>query len=250
MYRLLIILFFLQGSTSIAQNVEKIFQGGEEVKYRIHYGLLNAGYATLSVSETEKEYHFVGKGRTVGVASLFFKVKDQYESYVDKATLAPNHFVRKVSEGGYKINRDVYFDHVKDIAKVEDHKHNTTKEYPIEDIQDLMSAFYKLRSTRLDTMSIGSSVRLDLFLDAEVFPFKLVLLGKDIINSKFGKIPCYKFRPYVQSGRIFKEEESLTIWISEDKNKIPVRLKVALAVGSLKMDLISYKGLAHSFTEK
>lgn len=250
MYRLLIILFFLGSATSISQTAEKVFQSGEEVKYRIHYGVVNAGYATLSVSETDKEYHFVGKGWSAGIASIFFKVKDEYESYVDKSTLVPNHFVRDINEGGYKINRDVYFDHKKNTARVEDHKYNTVKEYPISDIQDLMSAFYKMRSTKIDTMSVGTSIQIDLFLDAEVFPLKLVLLGKDTINSKFGDIPCYKFRPYVQSGRIFKEEESLTIWISADKNKIPVRIKAALAVGSLKMDLISYKGLAHSFPEK
>jgi hypothetical protein len=250
MYRLITILFFLTSFTSIAQPVENIFQGGEEVKYRIHYGFLNAGYATLSVFETDKGYHFVGKGKTVGMISLFFKVKDRYESYVDKSTLAPNHFVRNISEGGYKINRDVYFDHVKNIAKVEDHKQNTTKEYPIGDVQDLMSAFYKMRTLKIDTLSVGNSIRLDLFLDAEVFTFKLVFLGNDTINSKFGEIPCYKFRPYVQSGRIFKEEESLTIWISADKNKIPVRIKADLAVGSLKIDLTSYKGLTHSFFKK
>lgn len=250
MYKILTILLFFVGYSSSAQSSEKIFKDGEEVKYRIHYGLVNAGYATMSVSETETDYHFVGKGWTVGLASVFFKVKDQYESYVDKATLAPNHFVRSINEGGYKINRDVYFDHVKNIARVEDHKLSTTKEYPIGDIQDLMSAFYKMRSTKIDTMSVGSFIHLDLFIDAEVFPFKLIFLGNDVINSKFGEIDCYKFRPYVQSGRIFKEEESLTIWISADKNKIPVRIKAALAIGSLKMDLSSYKGLTHSFPEK
>ncbi|MEI6866474.1 DUF3108 domain-containing protein [Flavicella sp.] len=247
MNKILLIFFFLIGFCSIAQSLEKIFQDGEEVKYRIHYGLLNAGYATLSVSETETDYHFVGKGWTSGLASLFFKVEDQYESYVDKSTLIPNHFVRRVNEGGYKINRDVYFDHLKKTARVEDHKLNTTKEYTIGDIQDLMSAFYKIRSTKIDTMSVGNFIYLDIFFDAEVFPFKLVFLGNEVIKSKFGDIPCYKFRPYVQKGRIFKEEESLTIWVSADKNKIPIRINAALAIGSLKMDLTSYKGLSHSF---
>ncbi len=247
MHRVLILFLFLRFVSVHSQNQEKIFKEGEELKYRIHYGLLNAGYATLQTLEKENEYHFVGKGWTVGMASLFFKVKDQYESYVDKKTLSPNHFVRRVDEGGYKINRDVYFDYNQDSARVEDHKLNQTKKYPIGEIQDLLSAFYKLRSVKIDTMSAGESINLNLFIDGEKFPFKLVLLGKDVISSKYGKIPCYKFRPYVQSGRIFKEEQSLTIWISADKNKIPIRIKAALAVGSLKMDLTKYKGLTHSF---
>jgi len=72
-------------------------------------------------------------------------------------------------------------------------------------------------------------------------------LGKDIIRTKFGKIECLKFRPYVQSGRVFKEKESLTIWVSDDKNKMPLRVKADLAVGSIKADLNAFKGLKHQF---
>ena len=53
------------------------------------------------------------------------------------------------------------------------------------------------------------------------------------------------FRPYVQAGRVFKEEESLTVWISDDENKVPLRIKASLAVGSLKADLEEVKGLSH-----
>ncbi len=55
------------------------------------------------------------------------------------------------------------------------------------------------------------------------------------------------FRPYVMAGRVFKEEESLTLWVSADKNKIPLRIKADLAVGSLRADLVQFKGLKHSF---
>ena len=54
-------------------------------------------------------------------------------------------------------------------------------------------------------------------------------------------------RPSVQSGRVFKEKESLTLWISSDKNKIPIRIKASLKVGSIKVDLKQYKGLSHPF---
>jgi hypothetical protein len=56
-----------------------------------------------------------------------------------------------------------------------------------------------------------------------------------------------KFRPMVQAGRVFKEQESVTVWISDDKNKIPLRIKASLAVGSLRAELEEFKGLAHPF---
>ena len=75
-------------------------------------------------------------------------------------------------------------------------------------------------------------------------------MGYEDIDSKFGLVRCMIFRPLVQSGRVFKEEESLTVWISDDDNKLPVRIKASLAVGSIKADLDGFKGLKYSFKVK
>ena len=100
----------------------------------------------------------------MGVTNVFFKVRDQYESYVNKKTLAPDHFVRRVKEGGYKLSRDIYFDYEQDSARVEDHKFNTTKKYPIAEVQDILSAFYKMRTAKIDTMKVGESIKLKIFI--------------------------------------------------------------------------------------
>ncbi len=86
-----------------------------------------------------------------------------------------------------------------------------------------------------------------MFMDAQIYPFKLRFLGTEIIKTTFGKIKTLKFRPLVQAGRVFKENESVTIWITADDNKIPIKLKAFLAVGSLRAELDAYKGLANSF---
>ncbi|MCB0475521.1 MAG: DUF3108 domain-containing protein, partial [Flavobacteriaceae bacterium] len=93
----------------------------------------------------------------------------------------------------------------------------------------------------------GDEISLKMFFDEKNYTFKLKFLGRETINTKFGKVATAKFRPYVQSGRVFKEEESLTVWVSDDKNKIPLLIKASLAVGSLRADLDAYKGLANSF---
>ena len=55
------------------------------------------------------------------------------------------------------------------------------------------------------------------------------------------------FRPLVQSGRIFKEQESVTLWITDDANKIPIKMAASLRVGSLIAELEGYRGLANPF---
>ena len=86
-----------------------------------------------------------------------------------------------------------------------------------------------------------------MFFDKENYLFKLKFLGEEVLKTKFGNIKCLKFRPYVQSGRVFNEEESVTLWVSSDKNKLPIRLQADLAVGSIKCDLEKFKNLNYPF---
>jgi len=216
-------------------------------------GFLKAGNATLSLKETKLNgkpvYHVVGKGWTTGPVKWMFKVKDRYESYFDKQTGMPYKFIRKIDEGGHTKDIEIAFNHSKKEAFVENKKHKTKKTIATQqDVQDMVSAFYYLRNN-YDTKNIkvGDVVELNMFFDEENYNFKLKFLGRETIKTEFGKIKTLKFRPYVMAGRVFKEQESLTLWVSADKNKVPLKIKADLAVGSLRADLEAYKGLKHYF---
>lgn len=237
-----------------AQENESAFKPGEWLKFRIHYGFLNASYATLYLTEDKIDdtpvYHVIGKGKTTGFASIFFKVNDRYESYFDKKTGMPLRFIRKINEGGYKKNIEINFDHEEDVAVLHDKKNRKKFNFALDGtIQDLVSGFYYLRN-HYDPkdLRVGKSIELKMLYDDDgIFKFRLKYLGKEVLKTKFGKVECLKFRPYVQSGRVFKEEESLSLWVSNDENRIPVRIKADLAVGSLKADLEAYNGLKNQF---
>jgi hypothetical protein len=70
-------------------------------------------------------------------------------------------------------------------------------------------------------------------------------VGKETIETDIGKYRCLVFRPIVQKGRIFKKEEDLNVWISDDKNHIVIRAKADVLIGSIKMDITSTKNLAN-----
>ncbi len=89
-----------------------------------------------------------------------------------------------------------------------------------------------------------------MFFDDETTKFKLKFIGRQDITTKFGVVSSMVFRPMVQSGRVFKEQESVTVWISDDENRLPLRIKAELAVGSIKADLDAFKGLSNSFKIK
>lgn len=252
--QILIILAIFTASVSFAVQQEPAFKTGEWFKFKMSYsGFLKAGNATLQVKETtlngKPVFHVVGKGWTTGMIKWFFKVEDRYESYFDKQTILPYKFIRKINEGGHKKNIEIDFNQSNKTALVYNKKHDTKKTLTTKDkVQDMVSTFYYLRN-KLDTrtLSKGDEIKLDMFFDEENYGFKLKYLGKENLETNFGTVETLMFRPYVMAGRVFKEEESLTLWVSNDKNKIPLRIKADLAVGSLRADLEAYKGLKHSF---
>ncbi len=245
--------FVLLFTVAIFAQKPTAFDVGEWFKFRIHYGLVTAGYATLEVKEATKDnkkvFYAVGHGYTSGVTKAFFKVEDHYQSFIDKTTSKPYQFLRKIDEGGYTKNQEGFFNQDKNTVFVKDYKNSTEKTFNVtENVQDIVSSFYYLRNhPTIDKLKVGESIMIDMFFDDEIVKFKLKYIGRETLRTKFGKVKTMIFRPLVQSGRVFKEEESLTVWISDDENKIPLRIKASLAVGSLKADLESFKGLKNPF---
>lgn len=168
-----------------------------------------------------------------------------YESYIDEKTYVPYQFLRKINEGGYTKNQEGFFTPQQNKITVKDYKHKTEKTFAIpKNTQDILSAFYYLRNfATIDDIKPGEYIAIDMFFDEETTKFKLKFIGRENIKTKFGTVASMIFKPYVFSGRVFKEQESVTVWISDDDNKIPLRIQANLVVGSIKADLESYKGL-------
>ncbi len=234
------------------QDKSVAFKSGEWLRYKMSYsGFLRAGTAILEVDEKElngkKVFHTKGSGWTSGMIKWFFEVDDKYESYFDKDTVKPYLFKRKINEGGYKKHRITSFNHLSNRGYTQDFTLQKDTSVAFFNVQDMLSSFYYLRGRDVKRMKKGDEIAIDMFMDSQVYPFKLRFLGREVLKTKFGKINTMIFRPMVQSGRIFKAQESVTLWITDDANKIPIKMKADLAVGSLRAELEQYKGLANPF---
>lgn len=247
---LFFIVFFF--TTTFSQEKAVVFKSGEWLRYKMSYsGFLRAGTAILEVEEKDfngkKVFHSTGSGWTSGPVKWFFEVKDKYESYFDKDTVKPYVFKRKINEGGYKKHRITSFNYASKKAYIQDFTLQKDTSVAFYNVQDMLSSFYYLRNRDVKNMKKGEEIAIDMFMDSQVYPFKLRFLGRETLKTKFGTLKTMIFRPLVQSGRVFKAQESVTLWITDDANKIPVKLKADLAVGSLRAELEAYKGLANPF---
>ncbi len=224
------------------------FKEGELLTYRMHYGLINAGVAILEVKPDvldisgRKVYHIVGTGYTTGTTDWFFKVRDKYETYMDKDALLPWMFVRNVNEGGFKFSQNYAFNHYTRKVDV-----GGGEKFDIPSgVQDMVSAFYSARSLDLSNAKENDLFTLNCFLDKEIWPLKIKFIGRETIETDLGKFKALRFRPIVQKGRVFKKEEDLNVWISDDDNHIVLRCQANVLVGSIKMDITSAKNLANA----
>lgn len=237
----------------IDQKVNDAFQDGEWFRFRMRYGFLNASYAIATVRETtfkdQAVYHVAATGKTTGFARWFFKVDDYFDSYFEKDIVRPIRFVRNISEGNYKRHVEIDFDHNNQSGIMHDLLRKTKTEISFApNLQDLVSTFYFLRNHfDLDGIQVGETASLHMIYDKKPFAFQFRFLGYENVKTKFGVVPCVKFRPYVEEGRIFKKESGLSLWVSNDNNRIPIKVVAELSVGSLDVDLVDFKGLKHPF---
>ncbi len=250
-----LITLFLLFNFSNAQN-DMAFKTGEWFKYKLSYsGWFKAGEATVNLNEdvnNDQLLHAKMIGKSTGALNLFFKVYDRYESYFYKKNIKPYRFKRNINEGGYTKNIEILFDQSTKIAKVNNFKKNTSNDFLFkENSQDMLSVFYYLRNFfNKDDLDENDEISIDMFFDSENYKLKIKYLSTEIINTNFGKILCHKIQPYVQSGRLFKKDESLKMWISADNNKIPIRIKAELIFGSVRADLDNFSNLNHPFEIK
>lgn len=223
------------------------FRAGEILEYKMAYGIMNAGVAKLEVKESSQKvknrdlYHIVGTGRSISAFDWFFKVRDRYETYLDKEGIFPWLFIRRINEGGYKKAQDYQFFQEAGYVKNEDQE---TYEVP-HGIQDMLSAFYYARTIDFSTAKKGDIFIFDSFVDEEIYPLRIRYAGTKEIKIGMGKFDCMVFHPVVQEGRIFEDDDDLTVYITNDKNKIPVLAKAKVLVGSIRMELTNYSNLAN-----
>lgn len=223
-------------------------QNGEEITYTIYYALagahVNAGTTTFS-NKLEKfngrtVYHVMGVGGSNAKYDWIYKVRDRYESYIDTATMQPLKFFRDVNEGSTKKTETVNFNHTSHTAT------NEAGTYKVPAcVQDVLSTIYYARNIDFDSYKKGDKIPFQMFLENQVYDLYIRYQGKEELKTRYGKFNAIKFKVLLIPGTIFKGGEDMTVWVSDDENHIPVRILSQILIGSIKVDMSSFKNLRY-----
>ncbi|WP_442589340.1 DUF3108 domain-containing protein [Pedobacter sp. AW31-3R] len=231
---------------------EPVFQAGEVLQYKLKYGFITAAEGTLQVLNSDLKfdnqptYKLVVDARTSGTFDVFYKIRDHYDSYIDKKTLLPYFYQENVREAKYRRQDKARF--TQTTKKVVSNRGNFTA--PTDQTFDLVSAYYFSRSLDIAKMKVGDTFKLNYFLGEKIHQLEIKYVGKEVVDSKLGKIRCLKFSPSIEPGRIFRKDSNLYLWITDDGNRVPVKAQVEILVGAVTMEIKSADGLKYPLAKE
>lgn len=224
------------------------FTNNEKLEFRVHYGLINAASIVFEVGPAlvqkydRKCFNVKAEGKTLKSFDWAYKVRDRFETFIDAEAMAPISYNKSVQEDKYTDNDLVTF------------KHNSKKLFGVKGMldmpvytHDVISSIYYVRNIDFTKSKVGDKFPLDVYLDNKIYNLGFKYAGKETITTDIGKVKCIKLVPTLIVDRVFKDQEDMTVWISDDENKIPIRVKAKIMVGSIKVDLTSYSGLKNDF---
>lgn len=228
------------------------YKDGEKLTYKLRYGFVSAATGTLKVKKSElrfsnpNAFHLSAFGETSGAFSVLYKVRNQYDSYIDGSTYLPYLYTENIREGGYTREEYAVFDHKNKSVSAR----KGTFKSPIAQFFDLLSAYYFSRNLDLSSLKKGDSFKMTYFLNDEVEQLGIKYVGVEKIKTSLGTIECIKFSPEIKPGRIFKKDSQLFLWVTNDGNRIPVKAQVEILIGSITMELVDASGLKYKLGER
>jgi len=230
------------------------WQGGEEITYRLYYQLnfiwIPAGEATFKVKDLGDRYFISIDGKTISAFEWFYKVKDRYESVIDKKTLLPLSFSRDISEGKYVWWDKFQFDQKNKKVKASKGWPDRPTQYYSADLSgcmhDMISIVYSVRNVDFDQYEPGDKFGVKVFVEEE-YPLEVEIREKNVETKihNLGRHMTHLIRPQVVAGHFFAEDTKMDVYISTDGNRIPLMIESPVSVGKVKAVLTKYKGLRY-----
>jgi len=239
------------------------FQSGERLTYDVVYNWgfiwISAGYVEFSVKQVDFQgraaYFLDANGSSYSSYDWFYKVRDSFQACIDVESLKPLWHKRSTSEGGYLAYEEYNFDYEKKLIYA---RTQTSKRSYKEDTLragyctfDLLSMAYYARNIDFSGLVPGNLIPVIVVLDNEIHHLYVRFLGRELLTTKDGnRYNTIRFAIKLIEGTVFKSGEDLNVWVTDDKNRVPVLVEAKILVGSVKALLKSADNLRNKSTAR
>lgn len=239
------------------------FRGGEEMSFVMHYswGIINSDVGTATVRLGEDSFNGVPvfhcdvSGRTSRLFDIVFKVREHFCSWFTVDGLRPLKFTRDTEEGSYEARNTYLYDWERSVIAADVYSSSSGQrelELPLDRCTyDLPALFYLARNMDMDSVTPEIRYPMTFAIDDDVYNVHFILHGRETIDVKgLGRINTVKFSARLLAGEVFRSDTDMTIYISDDANRLPVYFEAPLLVGKASGRMTSCSGLAHPFSSK
>jgi hypothetical protein len=233
------------------------FHSGESLSYKASVGFINAAEATFQIDPElytingRKSYKIDIYAKTIGLFDVLQRVRDNWGSYMDSADMVPHQSYRYIEEGRYRKNEIVHFDQQNRKAVVhklekETRKLKETVDFDVpENVQDLVSGYYYFRLLDFSEYHSGDTIAIRGFFDDELYNLNIIYEGKEKVSTSVGDFNALVFYPVMEKNKIFRSDNPVKLWVSDDRNHIPLKIKANMVVGSLNVDIKGYQNVRY-----
>lgn len=220
---------------------------GETLVYKIYYNWnflwIGAGEVVFKVKEEEAAYKITAIGTTYPSYDWFFKVRDRYETVVNKVDLMPISAVRDIQEGKFTLYDSLLFNrNERTVTSFRGKNKNNLQDSLFEVdhcIQDILSIIYYARNLNYEEEAGPSIIPASIFIDRSSWPLEIsVGAFKEKHKIKgLGVFSTLELRPNVKEGFYFRQNTDMKIWVTQDEKRVPLLIETPISVGSLKVIL-------------
>jgi hypothetical protein len=210
------------------------FQIGERLTYNVSFTGITAGQASLevvndTVVNNYHQLHIRFNARTTFPVSSIYTIDDQVDTWLDSKSLYTRKMTKKIRERNYKKDSHTIIDYDQSIA-ITDGDTVIIDQF----LRDSYSLFYFLRTIPL---IIGETIDFTAFNGKKITPFQIITKTKETITTMAGTFPCLVVKPFREGTTLLKNKGDMMIWFSDDKNRLPIQIRIKLKYGSMLLKL-------------
>ena len=225
---------------------QKSFLPVDIIEYRLNFSIFTVSKAKYIVQDqiyninNRPAYKVDIYGNTSGLVDWITHVEDHWGAYIDTTSLLPHKTYRNIIEGRYRKNEIVNFDHNTGKIEVQELDQETRLfkepqlfESPAKYIYDMLGGILLIRSIDFDTLQVGDTIKVNAFFQDTFYNFRTVFKKRKVIKTKVGKFRALAMVTLMPENSIFEEgESSVTFWISDEENKVPLLIRAKMLIGS------------------
>lgn len=214
------------------------FRVGESLTYDVRFGAIKVGTGRMRVLGREEV-----RGRdswrvrfSVSGGTVFYRVNDVYESWMDVVTLNSLRYHQDLNQGSR--DRERQFEIYPERAMYRETTRGTEDRPSVSDPLDDGSFLFFIRTVPLE---VGRSYTFNRYFRPDRNPVIIRVLRKERIRVPAGTFDAIVVQPIIKTAGIFSEGGQAEIWLSDDDRRMMLQMRSRLSFGSLNLYLRNYR---------